>query len=217
MPLCFSILWPPEGAFSEFSPLSNDTFGDYFFRFLRGFFRRQAVQVVHKNQSCGKWSYVDMSLISNMFSICSEHTRALIESYRRSLLISNIASHSRFRRWFGKCRTSQITTEPKQWSPIGPSSNTVLITNLYMICPILLLEVLNTCLLVTYHFRNGGRVPGKSLLLWTITMTRWRLKSSALRLFTQPFIQAQIKENIKAPRLWPLWGEFTGDRWILRT
>ena len=26
--------------------------------------------------------------------------------------------------------------------------------------------------------------------------------------------KAQIKENIKAPRHWPLWGEFTGDRWI---
>ena len=31
------------------------------------------------------------------------------------------------------------------------------------------------------------------------------------------FIQAQIKENMKAPRHWPLWGEFTGDRWIPRT
>ena len=29
--------------------------------------------------------------------------------------------------------------------------------------------------------------------------------------------KAQIKENMKAPRYWPLWGEFTGDRWILRT
>ena len=27
----------------------------------------------------------------------------------------------------------------------------------------------------------------------------------------QPFIQAQIKENIKAPRHWPLCGEFTGE------
>ena len=27
-------------------------------------------------------------------------------------------------------------------------------------------------------------------------------------LFTQPFFQAQITENIKAPRHWPLWGEF---------
>ena len=25
------------------------------------------------------------------------------------------------------------------------------------------------------------------------------------------------KENIRAPRHWPLWGEFTGDRWISRT
>ena len=53
-----------------------------------------------------------------------------------------------------------------------------------------------------------------------ITMTsqwaRWRLKSPASRLFTQPFIQTQIKENIKAPRRWSLFGEFTGDRWIPR-
>ena len=43
---------------------------------------------------------------------------------------------------------------------------------------------------------------------------RWRLKSPASRLFTQPFIQTQIKENIKAPRHWPLCGEFTDERWI---
>ena len=30
------------------------------------------------------------------------------------------------------------------------------------------------------------------------------------RLFTQSFIRAQIKENIKVPRHWPLCGEFTG-------
>ena len=33
----------------------------------------------------------------------------------------------------------------------------------------------------------------------------------------QAFFQAQIKENIKVPRHWPLWAEFTGDRWIPRT
>ena len=38
----------------------------------------------------------------------------------------------------------------------------------------------------------------------------WRLKSPASRLFTQPFILAQIKVNIKASRHWPLYGEFTG-------
>ena len=29
--------------------------------------------------------------------------------------------------------------------------------------------------------------------------------------------KAQIKENVKVPRHWPLCGEFTGDRWIPRT
>ena len=29
--------------------------------------------------------------------------------------------------------------------------------------------------------------------------------------------KAQIKENIKAPRHWPLWGEFTGNHWIPHT
>ena len=38
------------------------------------------------------------------------------------------------------------------------------------------------------------------------------LSTMTSRLFTQPFIWAQIKENIKAPRHWPLCGEFTGDR-----
>ena len=33
----------------------------------------------------------------------------------------------------------------------------------------------------------------------------------ASRLLTQLFIQAQIKEYIKAPRHWPLWEEFTGE------
>ena len=52
----------------------------------------------------------------------------------------------------------------------------------------------------------------------SITVTskwaQWSLKSPASRLFTQPFVPAQIKENIKAMRHWPLWGEFTGD-WLI--
>ena len=31
------------------------------------------------------------------------------------------------------------------------------------------------------------------------------------------FIQAQFKENIKALRHWPLWGEFTGARWLVNS
>ena len=74
------------------------------------------------------------------------------------------------------------------------------------------------CLMKCFHY--AGWLPGKMLVI-SITVTsqlaRWRLQSSASRLFTQPFIYAQIKENIKAPRHWPLCGEFTGDRWISRT
>ena len=54
-----------------------------------------------------------------------------------------------------------------------------------------------------------------------ITMTslwpRWRLKSPASRLFTQPFIQAQIKETTRAPCPWSLCRDFTGHLWIPRT
>ena len=43
---------------------------------------------------------------------------------------------------------------------------------------------------------------------------QWCLKSPAPRLFTQPLIQAQIKENSASLAFV---GEFTGDRWIPRT
>ena len=43
---------------------------------------------------------------------------------------------------------------------------------------------------------------------------RWHLKSPASRLFAQPFVQVQIKENIKALRHWPLWRESTSVWWI---
>ena len=61
-------------------------------------------------------------------------------------------------------------------------------------------------------------LPDVSYCILSITMTsqwaRKRLKSPASRLFTQLFIQTQMNENIKAPRHWPLCGEFTVDRWI---
>ena len=56
-----------------------------------------------------------------------------------------------------------------------------------------------------------------TIIIMTSQWARWRLKSPVSPLFTQSFIRAQIKENIKAPRHWPLCGEFTGDRWIPRT
>ena len=44
-----------------------------------------------------------------------------------------------------------------------------------------------------------------------VKRARRRLKSPGSWLFTQPFIQAQIKESVNAPRHWPLCGEFTGE------
>ena len=46
-----------------------------------------------------------------------------------------------------------------------------------------------------------------------VIMSAMASQITASRLFTQPFIQAQIK-NSKALRPWPLWGEFTGGRWV---
>ena len=61
------------------------------------------------------------------------------------------------------------------------------------------------------------RVTTGQLVTSQLSVGMWRHKSPPSRLFTQPFIQAQIKENIKAPRHWPLRGKFIGDRWIPRT
>ena len=52
----------------------------------------------------------------------------------------------------------------------------------------------------------------------TAAISRWRLKSPASRLFTQPFVQAQMKKNIKASRHWlcernsPVTGELPAQR-----
>ena len=47
-----------------------------------------------------------------------------------------------------------------------------------------------------------------------VIMSSMASQITSLRLFTQPFVQMQIKENINALHHWPLWGEFTGDWWI---
>ena len=75
-------------------------------------------------------------------------------------------------------------------------------------------------ILISWHVNRDPRLEPKAKHVTTdaenkyITLTswypRWRLKSPASRLFTQSFIRAQIKENIKNSRHWPLCGEFTG-------
>ena len=49
-----------------------------------------------------------------------------------------------------------------------------------------------------------------------LIMTEMASHITSLTIVCSTF-HAQMKENIKAPRHWPLWGEFTGDRWIPRT
>ena len=76
----------------------------------------------------------------------------------------------------------------------------------------------------TIWFLSGWREPRSYPQVSfprSITVTslwaRWRLISPASRWFTQPFVQAQIKEIIKAPRHWLLREEFTGDWWNPRS
>ena len=50
-----------------------------------------------------------------------------------------------------------------------------------------------------------------------IVTSQWlprRPKSPESRVFVQPFVQGQIKENIEDPRHWSLRGEPTGDQWV---
>ena len=57
-------------------------------------------------------------------------------------------------------------------------------------------------------------------LMFITVMTEWawwHFKSLACQLLLQPFVQGQIKENVKALHHWPLWGESTGDQWIFLT
>ena len=61
------------------------------------------------------------------------------------------------------------------------------------------------------HWWGTRPTPGPTSILSSCLTgkskwARWHLRSPTWRLFTQPFIQAPIKENIKAPRHWPLCG-----------
>ena len=73
-----------------------------------------------------------------------------------------------------------------------------------------------TVLIQSYSFRqifpsltDYSHIVCELPLQWRQSERLWRLKSPASRLFAQPFVQAQITENIKAPRVrgihrWPV-------------
>ena len=77
----------------------------------------------------------------------------------------------------------------------------------------------------TYHSTYSSRWfqwhCGDCVLGWSL---QWRHNGNDGVSNHQPrdcllsdLFKAQIKENIKAPRHWPLWREFTIDRWIPHT
>ena len=69
-------------------------------------------------------------------------------------------------------------------------------------------------------YRRGAPFLSGSLVLYLggtyiyidVIMSMMASQITRSRLFTQLFVQAQIKENMKALRHWPLWGEFISDQ-----
>ena len=60
------------------------------------------------------------------------------------------------------------------------------------------------CLYFTDIWENDTTIATLTAITVTSWWTRCCLKSPTSWLFTQPFIQGQIKENTKAPRHWPV-------------
>ena len=79
-------------------------------------------------------------------------------------------------------------------------------------------EICNDCIHLTVVIELSNIWPRVAVLVKKtymryITVTswwaRWCLKSPTWPLFTEPLVQVQIKEIIKSPRHWPLWGRNT--------
>ena len=98
------------------------------------------------------------------------------------------------------------------WLHAGFTIKSVLLQNISIKKCIFIHDIsfINTVLLYVHRNTAVSRSPlagstNPLLVLSAVTSlwARWRLKSSASRLFSQSFVQAQIKENSKAPCHWP--------------
>ena len=68
------------------------------------------------------------------------------------------------------------------------------------------------------HHNGLSQGSKRSLVCYNdVIMSAMACQITSLTIVYPPFIQAEIRENIKAPCHWPLYGEFTGDQWIPRT
>ena len=55
-------------------------------------------------------------------------------------------------------------------------------------------------------------IDAQLMCLNDVIMSAMASQINSITMLTQAFVQAQMTENIKAPRHWPLCGEFPGDR-----
>ena len=67
---------------------------------------------------------------------------------------------------------------------------------------------------IGYDPSRASRIYNSDVILGSMAS---QITSVSIVCSTVCSVQSQIKENFKAPRHWPLCGEFTGDRWIPRT
>ena len=64
------------------------------------------------------------------------------------------------------------------------------------------------CIILYFHVHYSDVIMSMIILMVS--------QITGVQAQNQLYVQAQIKENIKALHHWPLCGEFTGDRWIPR-
>ena len=117
----------------------------------------------------------------------------------------------------------------KTVSPCHPWRKYVSCVYCEVICPADTMYTIITSLLrqndvATSFWRNNDviipshvRWAVKTVHYYDVIMSPTASQITSLTIVYSIVYRAQIKENIKAPRHWPLCGEFTGDRWIPRT
>ena len=146
--------------------------------------------------------------------------------------MSSVLKHRTTLTYFIACHGVRLSVKYIAWR-ILVSRKVGIITSVIFHKPQATIRVSSTCINI-HHYKltfltrlftlqptlkppHGSQYRPTHHNTMTSWWARWRLKSPASWLFTQLFIQAQVRENIKAPRLWPFCGEFAGEPWISRT
>ena len=70
---------------------------------------------------------------------------------------------------------------------------------------------------MSYDNVGTGGVGVQKLHYDDVIMITMASQITSLTIVYSTVYSGTDEKNIKSPRHWPLWGEFTGDRWIART